>query len=203
MQPASPQTKFLLRGSALLIALLILWWFALLDPLLSVLRWSAGVAGGQAVSLTAAGDWTFRFTAGGRLAEFDMPRTDVIAFTFSLPVFWALLLAAGDLRRSVRPLIIGTALVAVAETLMLLALARLAGRNIAARMAPNAQDALSGWLANVGEHLIVSVLPYVTPFVIALALHRGLRSQILPFAAPVPQKTAAAPAKNAPRRLRR
>jgi hypothetical protein len=198
MRPASPQAKFLLRGSVLLIAFLILWWFVLLDPLLLLLRWSAEVAGGsgQVVSLTASGDWTFHFVAGSRLVYFDIPRADVLTFTFGLPVFWAILLAAGDLRRSLRPLAIGTVLVAATETLMLLALARLAARKVAARMAPGAQDAFGGWLAHVGEYLVVDVLPYAAPFLIALALHRGLRSQILPCTVPVTQKTAAAPPKN-------
>lgn len=202
MPSASPQAKFLLRGSALLIALLILWWFVLLDPLLVLLRWSAELAAGsgQRIGVSASGDWTFHLAGAGRNIEFDIPRAGVLSFTFSLPAFWALMLAAGDLRRSWRSLAIGTVLMVAVETLMLLGLARLALRDIAARLTPGENDALYNWLSHIGEYVIITVLPYAAPFLIALALHRGLRSQVLPFTAgaariPVPA--------NAPHRSRR
>jgi hypothetical protein len=136
------------------------------------------------------------------LVYFDIQRAGVLTFTLGLPVFWAILLAAGDLRRSLRPLAIGTVLMAAVETLMLLVLVWLGARKAAARMVPGAQDTFGAWLINVGEYVVGQVLPYVAPFVIALALHPGLRSQILPFAAPVTQKTAAASVKNARSRRR-
>jgi hypothetical protein len=46
MPKLKPQTRFLLRGSALLVGLLTLWWFALLNPMLAVLHGSGGVLGG-------------------------------------------------------------------------------------------------------------------------------------------------------------
>jgi hypothetical protein len=202
MRPVNPKTQFLLRGSILLIASLTLWWFVLLDPLLLLLRWSVELTGGsgQVVGLTASGDWTFHFTAGRQVVYFDIPREDVRTFTFGLPVFWAIILAAGDLRRALRPLAIGTVFVAALETLMLLATVRLAAHDVAAGMAPGAQDAFTAWLVRVGRYLVVGVLPDAMPFLAALALHRGLRSQILPFTAPAMRKTVAATVKEGRRR---
>src|SRR6185436_18027812 len=122
MPELKPQTQFLLRGSALLIALLSLWWFVLLNPMLYVLQGGASLFGRQ-IQETPSGDWTFRVplemiipASPGQAAQqvhsidFDMPRTDIIAFTFSLPVFWAIVLAAPGLRRNLRPLATGTAI---------------------------------------------------------------------------------------------
>ena len=67
MPKLKPQTRFLLRGSALLIGLLTLWWFALLNPMLAVLQGSGGVLGGlilggkngELINENPSGDWTF------------------------------------------------------------------------------------------------------------------------------------------------
>src|SRR6187549_101790 len=87
-------TRFLLRGSALLIGLLTLWWFVFLDPMLSALQ--------------GVGDIAARLV-------FGVPRTDVIGFTFSLPVFWAVVLAAPGWRRNLRPFLAGTGLIVLVE----------------------------------------------------------------------------------------
>src|ERR1019366_2924277 len=42
MPKLKPQTRFLLRGSALLVGLLSLWWFLLLSPMLYMLKGAAG-----------------------------------------------------------------------------------------------------------------------------------------------------------------
>jgi hypothetical protein len=106
-----------------------------------------------------------------------MPRGDVISFTFSLPLFWALMLAAPDLKRNVRALVLGTALMAAVELGMLLVFAQISARSSAALLI-GGDDAMGNWARHLGEYLIVSVLPYATPFVIALWLHEGLRTAI-------------------------
>ena len=72
-----------------------------------------GAAARELVSETPSGDWSFRVPmeivvpssaerpegVRGHSIEFDMPRSDVTAFTFSLPVFWAIILAAPGIRR--------------------------------------------------------------------------------------------------------
>jgi len=190
MPELKPQTQFLLRGSALLIALLSLWWFVLLNPMLYVLQGGAGLFGRQ-IQETPSGDWTFRVplemiipASPGQAAQqvhsidFDMPRTDIIAFTFSLPVFWAVVLAIGNIRRSLRPLALGTVLMAGVELVFLLVFAEISARKTAAQLVAGSQGAGEAWLLHFGEYLTVSVLPYAVPFVIAFAVHRELRWQV-------------------------
>jgi hypothetical protein len=189
--------RFLVRGSALLILLLVFWWFLLLNPLLFLLRDSAELFGslilggesGQFVTETPSGDWSFRVpleAVAPRLPQqsgplqihsidFDIARSDVNAFTFSLPVFWAIVLAVPGIRRSLRPLIFGTILVAILEIVLLLIYVEICARNAASQLAP--QSGLTKWFLHFGEYLVVSVIPYTAPFPIALCVHRELRSQ--------------------------
>jgi hypothetical protein len=197
MTADKPLARFLVRGSALLILLLVLWWFLLLNPLLFLLRSSAETFGslipggdsGQFITETPSGDWSFRVpleVVAPHLPQqsrpmqihsidFDIARSDVNAFTFSLPVFWALILAAPGIRRSIRPLILGTILVAILEIVLLLIFVEISARNAAAQLAP--QNGLTKWFLHFGEYLVVNVIPYVAPFPIALSVHRELRSQ--------------------------
>jgi hypothetical protein len=187
-----PQTRFLLRGSVLLVALLAVWWFFLLNPMLFLLK-GAGSAF-LTIEETAAGDWTLGValdrilpSAPDRPAaqqihsiDFDMQRTDLIAFTFSLPVFWALMLAAPGLRGSLRPLLLGTAIMAVIELSMFLAFSQIAARMAFAHVS-GIDDATAKWARHLGEYLIEDVLPFALPFAVALSLQRELRGAIFPW----------------------
>jgi len=197
MTADKPLARFLVRGSALLILLLVFWWFLLLNPLLFLLRDSAEIFGTlilgddsrQFVTETPSGDWSFRVpleVVAPRLPQqsgplqihsidFDIARSDVNAFTFSLPVFWAIVLAAPGIRRSLRPLIFGTILVAILEIVLLLIFVEISARNAAAQLAP--QSGWTKWFLHFGEYLVVNVIPYAAPFPIALSVHRELRSQ--------------------------
>jgi hypothetical protein len=198
MTADKPHARFLVRGSALLILLLVLWWFLLLNPLLYLLRASAGTFGSlilggdsrQFVTETPSGDWSFRVPlevvapnlpqrsgpAQIHSIDFDMARSDVNAFTFSLPVYWAIILAAPGIRRSLRPLIFGTILVAILEIVLLLIFAEICALNAASQLAP--QSGLTKWFLHFGEYLVVTVIPYAAPFLIAISAHRELRSQV-------------------------
>jgi hypothetical protein len=195
-----PQTRFLLRGSVLLVALLALWWFVLLNPMLILLK-GAGEAF-LTIQETAAGDWTLSVpldrvmpaTSAQPVAQqihsidFDMQRTDLIAFTFSLPVFWALMLAAPGLRRSLPALMLGSAIMAAIELAMFLAFSQIAVRNAFAHIA-GIDDATSNWARHLGEYMIEDVLPFALPFAVALSLHRELRGAIFAWSqvpSPVP-----------------
>jgi hypothetical protein len=191
MPAFEPQTRFLLRGSALLIGLLTLWWFLLLSPMLYLLKSAAGAF--LLIEQTPSQDWTVRVPLERTLPatpqqpvaqqihsiEFDLARTDAIAFTFSLPVYWAIILAAPGGRRSLRPLLLGSAVMSTVELVMLLVFAQITASSVASQLA-GAEDAAGKWIRHVGEYLIVSVLPYVVPFVVALSLHRELRGEIFP-----------------------
>jgi uncharacterized BrkB/YihY/UPF0761 family membrane protein len=211
MPKLKPQTRFLLRGSALLVGLLSLWWFLLLPPMLSVLKGAAGAF--LFIQENPSGDWTLRVPLEKTLPatpqqpvaqqvhsiDFDIPRSDVIAFTFSLPVFWAILLAAPGVRRNLRPLLVGTAVMAAVEVAMLLAFAEISARGTAAQLAGN-EDAAGKWARQFGEYLLASVLPYATPFVVALSLHRGLGAEIFPWSSAVEAPASAPPLDRAQKR---
>jgi hypothetical protein len=198
MPKLKPQTRFLLRGSALLIGLLTLWWFVLLNPMVAVLEGAGGVLGGlvfgaksgELINESPSGGWTFRVPLEMTVPaspeqpvaqqvhsiDFDIPRGDVIAFTFSIPVFWAIALAAPGLRRNLGPLGVGTLVMAGVELLLLLLFAKIAAYKAGAQLVP--VSAIFAWMLHVGEYLTVSVLPYALPFVVALAVNRELRGQI-------------------------
>lgn len=200
-----PQTWFLLRGSALLISLLILWWFFLVNPLLFLLRGAVEVSasvfyGGDARELVTeapSGDWSFRVPmeivvppspeqpTGVQVHSiaFDMPRADVTAFTFSLPVYWAIILAAPGIRRAMRPMILGTGLVAILEIVLVVWFMEISAHKVAAQLYA-AQGQTASWLLRFGEYLVVSVIPYAAPFLIAIAMHRELRWQMLRWGSP-------------------
>jgi len=193
MPKFEPQTRFLLRGSALVIGLLTLWWFVLVGPMLYMLKSAAGSF--VWIQENPSGDWTLRVPLEKTLPvtsqrsvpvqihsiDFDMLRSDVITFTFSLPVFWAIILAAPRPRRNLGPLLWGTAVMSMVELILLLLFAQITAHNAASQLA-GAQDTSGKWIRHLGEYLVVNVLPYAVPFVVALSLHRDLRGQVFAFA---------------------
>jgi len=190
MRALEPQTRFLLRGSALLIALLTLWWFVLLGPMLFLLKGAAEAF--VSIEETPTGDWSLRVPLDKivpatpahpvaqqiRSIDFDLPRSDAITFTFSLPVYWALILAAPGRKRLLRPLLLGTLLVSAIEIALLLLFVQITARNAASQYG-GTEDPDGKWIRHVAEYLVVNVLPYAVPFVVALGLHRELRGQVL------------------------
>jgi hypothetical protein len=204
MPKLKPQSRFLLRGSVLLVCLLSLWWFLLLSPMLSMLKGAAGAF--LLIQENPSGDWTLRVPLEKTLPatpeqpvaqqvhsiDFDIPRSDVIAFTFSLPVYWAIILAAPGVRRNLRPLLVGTAVMAAVEVAMLLVFAEISARNTAAQL-DGGEDAVGKWARQFGVYLLASVLPYATPFMVALWLHRGLRAGIFPWSSAVEAPANAPP----------
>jgi hypothetical protein len=204
MSASKTQTRFLIKASALMIALLVAWWFVLLNPLLFLLRGCGQIAIG--ITEAPSGEWNLRipleFTVpaeGGTPAsqvhsiDFSIARADVIAFTFSLPVFWAIALAAPGLRRNLRALLWGTLATAAMEIALLLLYAEITARNAAVQLT-HAPDGLGKWFLHFGEYMVVSVIPYAAPFVIAIALHRELRREIFSWgSAPAPVPAAEPP----------
>ena len=193
-------TRFLLRGSALLIGLLTLWWLVLLDPMLSALQCGGDIAArlvfggksGEFMREDASRNWTFRVPkrivvpASRVMAppqqvdsiDFDVARTDVIGFTFSLPVFWAVILAAPGWRRNLRPLLAGTGLLALIELILLLIFAATSAHKAAAAILSAPMGAFETWLLNFSDYLTVLVVPYVAPIVVAFAVHHELRRNV-------------------------
>src|ERR1700722_10259439 len=171
MPPLRPPARFVLRGSVLLIGMLTLWWFALQPPMLFLLRISESVtlrllspSSGEPIVVDASGDWNFRVhvqdnpvqdtpvqnTQGSvpvrfRAIEFTIPRADVVLFTFSVPVFWAIVLAAPGARSAIRVLLWGTVLIGLVELFSLLALVEITAYTFVAQGHPLA-GGLGAWL---------------------------------------------------------
>jgi hypothetical protein len=191
------QAGFLLRGSALLVVLLLLWWFVLLNPMLFLLRgsveicWSLLFTGEKLITELSSGDWSLRVPLEATIPdspghpgpteihsiEFDVARSDMMTFTFSLPVYCAIVLAAPGIRRSLRPLILGTILVAVLEIILFLAFAEISAHHAAGQLSGQQSD-ISKWFLRFGDYLVIDAVPYAAPFVIALCLHRELRCRM-------------------------
>jgi hypothetical protein len=112
-----------------------------------------------------------------RSIDFDLARSDAGSFTFGLPVFWAIILAAPGVRRNLRPLIQGTLAMACGEILFLLMFAEVFARKTAAQLTQS-QNAAANGLLHFGDYMVMGVIPYVLPFVIAIWQHRELREQI-------------------------
>lgn len=197
-------SAFLLRGSISLIAVLALWWVLLQNPLLWLLRVSTEFvfsllpAGNVPALITVAtdSDWEFHVPVddsrtpaqrGGAQPfarmEFSVPREDVLTYTFSLPLYWAVAIAVvmargvtrENLRGAGKQLLIGTTVVILAEALCLIAFAKLTaygGLN---------PDAWSKWWIDLGKYLVTQVLPFVMPLSVLLAIHRDLRMEILSY----------------------
>jgi len=195
----------LLRGSVLLVSFLLIWWFFLVNPLLSFLRGAVEVSGSvfyggaarELVSETPSGDWSFRVPmeivlppspqqptgAVVHSIDFDMPRSDVTAFPFSLPVFWAIVLAAPGIRRALWPWIQGSMLVTILEIVLVVCFVEISAHKVAAQWYPP-QGETASWLLRFSEYMVVNVIPYAAPFLIAIALHRELRWQMLRWGKP-------------------
>ena len=192
--------RFLLRASVLLIGLLTLWWFALLGPMLFLLKSAAGNF--VHIEENSSGDWSLRVGLEKVVpatdlqprarqihsVDFDMQRTDLITFTFSLPVYWAIILATPSVRRNLHPLLLGTALMSAVELTLLVVFAEITAYGVAAQLA-GSEAAGGRWIRLFGVYLVVNVLPYAAPFAVALLLHRELRGAV--FAMGQPRATGA------------
>jgi hypothetical protein len=198
-----PQLRFLLRGSLLVIAILALWWFVLRAPLLIGLRILEEAATPAAISVNDPGDWDFRMPVNDihqepsglvrvNHVEFTMPLADVTLFTFSLPFFWAIMLA-GPLRRpQMYGLLLGSLLMMLLEVLLLFLAVEINAQGMIAHWHPGA-DALGKWWRQFAGYLVTGVVPFFAPIFLAIAFSRELRDGILQFAVPArpqPQRLA-------------
>jgi hypothetical protein len=110
--------------------------------------------------------------------DFDMERTDVIGFTSSLPVFWAMVLAAPGWRRNLRPLLAGTGLIVLIELILLLTFAASSAHKATAAILSMPLGTFETWLLSFSDYLIVLVVPYFAPIVVAFAVHHELRRDV-------------------------
>lgn len=215
----SPPARFLLRCSATIIVLLTVWWVALFNPLLFLLRIAAGAGGALfstgdsewSVSENPNRDWTFTVPVDAILPpaasnqaprilhsiHFDLARSDAGGFTFGLPVFWGIMLAAPKIRNNLRATLAGTLWIAALEVALVLVTAEIEAHSSMAQLV-GGPNPVREWLLRFGGYLSVNAIPYLLPFAVAIGLHGELRAQILRLAAPA----AAIPAQGVTRRSR-
>jgi hypothetical protein len=202
MLKPKPPIRFLIRGSAALIVMLALWWLALQPPMLYLLRISESAAlrllpnadSEEPIEVNSSGDWDFHVPVSDTAREairsapvkfgsvdFTIPRADVVLFTFSLPVYWAMVLAVPIKRSGIRAFLWGTALVSAIQVVSLLAQVEIEAYSVLAQLhltEGGLVTRLSGWARQFGNNLLVGVIPFATPVVAAVVLHGDLRSQI-------------------------
>jgi hypothetical protein len=191
MSTPKPHARFLLRASAALIVLSAVWWVALTGPLLAGLRETAGFIGTLAfgsapcdlITVTASGDWNICVPvagaqsgggspAGSRLnsVEFELARTGPLAFTFGLPVYWAVLLS-GTARRRWRPLAAGTIATSLLETILFVVFLRTYAAAVLAQPDPVRTPAVK-WLFDASQYVELNVAPTLAPFLVAMYVQR-------------------------------
>ena len=198
----SPQLRFLLRGSLLVVVMLTVWWMLLLDPLLGALRVSTGLVlrlvpgDGSTAHATndPSGNWVLQvplpafvqrsnavqkmFDAAIRPVRLPslklaISRDVPVLFSLVFPLFWAAALAAPFSRRTWKILLGGTALVCLISIgCIILYSVYMIDRNLG--YTTGAPNAV----LNFFEYLNMFVVPYAAPLLIALALDADLRSQI-------------------------
>lgn len=184
MGPDSPMWKplmrFLLRASLTVIATLVLWSFALQTPMLFLLRLSeevtlrlANTDSKYPIAEEPSGDWKFRIpvddsTVEGagpvkiRSIDFTASRSDMVLFTFGLPLFWAIMFAAQLDKQAVRALVWGSMVIVVAEALVLFVFLQINAYEALTRFHPS-PSGLAKWLRDWGSYLIVGVVPFCSP----------------------------------------
>ncbi|MBC7926139.1 MAG: hypothetical protein H7039_10835 [Bryobacteraceae bacterium] len=200
------------RGSVLLIGLLTLWWFAMVGPMVYLLKGAAGIFL-NIQEAPSSGTWTLnvplertapatpRQPVAQRIhsIDFDLERADAVAFTFSVPVYWAIMLAAPGVMRHLRQLLLGTALISGLQLVLLLLFVQITARNVASQL-DGSDDPIGKWIRHLGEYLITNVLPYVLPFVVALSLHVELRRQIFAQSSEIQMLSPSSPGTRSERR---
>ena len=208
--PASPQARFLLRGSGLFIVLLAVWWWLLLSPLLAGLRLSTRAVlwlapgGGSASGVTVQpnGDWLLRIPLPGFLARQDAvqraygrapgaPPVNVRSFRLTIgeriPTFFTLgfplfwaLVLAAPRSRQLWRVL-------ALGTGLLAVLAQLSLLFYAAFSIETnlhlVTSATGSAIWSAFEYLNVNVAPYVAPVLLAAWLHTELRAQIFSWGA--------------------
>jgi hypothetical protein len=186
--------RFLIRGSLLIVVALSLWWFVLLPSLLGLLRLSADVAFNilpvsyaPSYSVNSSGDWDFQIPLDGeigiqsRTLRFTVPKDTLINFTFSLPIYWALLLAipAGkrEMAARIRALLFGSAVMVCVEIASFVAAIEIAASDVMAQVKPGT-NGFFVWAKSLVDYLALHVIPFLTPFVIAGVFDRSLRRSV-------------------------
>jgi len=205
----SPQSRFLLRASLFFAAMLLAWWFVLLGPLLAWTRVSTdfalnilpGATLKTGATVNAEGVWVVqapvRVAGVWRNIRVEAGRRLPTQLTIGMPLFWAILLAAPGLRKTGRLLRIWGAgsviLLAIPPAGLLLYAAHVVQMYVFPGAAPPLRAAVAA-----ADYFTSTAAPYLTPVLVAVALHPELRRQVLTDDPPVPNPEGAKFPPNSP-----
>jgi hypothetical protein len=198
-QPSSPQYRFLLRASLAFAALLVVWWFVLLGPLLAWTRFSTdfllnalpGAPLKTGATVSAEGVWVMQapVKVGGvwRNVRVEAGRRLPTQLTIGIPLFWAILLAAPRTKRFWRAWVLGSAiLLAIPPAGLLLYAAHV----VQLYVFPNTAAPLRAALA-AADYVASTAAPYLAPVLVALALHPELWQSVIGEEPPVRRRMGA------------
>jgi len=190
--------RLLFRSSLLLTGTLTFWWLALQTPTLALLRFSEDVAlrlldaaSVRPITVQLSGDWTLRIPVTPpkkslpaiplsiTSVEFTMSRSDLLLFTFSLPLYWGIALGAPVPRSCLRTLFCGAAAVIMTEVLSLMVFIEITAHSVVAQMQPGPAGG-SEWPREFGNYLLTQVIPFAAPVLIAAMSNRELRFRVFP-----------------------
>lgn len=191
-----PQLGFALRASLWLVAMLPLWWLVLRGPLLDwvqfscglVLEAAPGVHAPTGATIQPDGDWDLQLPAPGtryRSARIVAEASRATLSTLNLPLYWAFLFAGPWSWRVWRNFLLGSGISLAVQPFGVLAYA---AHVLVVHVYPHAPMVVVGAFS-FADYLGSSVLPYIVPMLLVLALERDLRALVLwgemPLAEPV------------------
>ena len=207
MRAPSFSRFFIARAVALQLLILGLWWFVLYQPSLALLRVIAEIPftlltarqDRDPIEVDASGEWKFsvpvsayvRDSAEGKgpvsvnAIEFSAPAANVAPFATGWFVYLGLALSVPISRSNLRRILLGLAIQTIVSGVALLGYAEINARGVVANMYKT-PDATVLWLEKLAYHIDYLVVPYASPFLVAIAtlpdwwtfLTSGARGQV-------------------------
>ncbi len=212
--PRTPQLRFLLYALLWFTAALAIWWMLLLNPMLSALRAASELflrflPAGEVAQITIQpdGNWLLRMPLPesiGKLEStqkfFGHDRQDgkpvkvrsvtlpmasefPALFTVGLPLFWALWAAAPYGPNSLQAMLLGSIALGIAGVISLVIHAFCAAAVVLHFNPPG----IEGFLLQVGDFIVLDVIPYAAPILLAIGLNRGIQRLVFEGAGATPQ----------------
>jgi hypothetical protein len=117
-----------------------------------------------------------------RSLKLPISSTYPILFSVSLPVFWALWLAAPGKSESLRGLLTGSGILALISVVSLVFYCVYTAKD-ALHLMPTGTEA---FLFSAGRYLVIDVAPYAGPLLLVLWFHQGLQNMVFSWAADPP-----------------
>ena len=153
----------------------------------AIMKFLPGADAKAGITVLPEGDWDFHIAFEDirpddgvpiHNIEFTMERNDAVLFTFSIPVYWAIMLGAGVNRKNLRQFLLGTLVMMAIEAVFLVTHAKSMANIATESWHPNMSELNRWWIA-VLDRIVTSVFPFFSPIIMALVFHKDLRKRIL------------------------